>query len=65
VIKNGYAYEAGGSVYFDTVAFDGKNDHVYARLEPGSKGNKELIDEGEGLGFASLPYSLLTFVQVL
>jgi cysteinyl-tRNA synthetase len=48
IIKNGYAYEAGGSVYFDTTSFDGKGEHVYARLEPWSKGNRTLIDEGEG-----------------
>jgi cysteinyl-tRNA synthetase len=48
IVRNGYAYEAGGSVYFDTAAFDGKNGHFYARLEPWSKGNRELIEEGEG-----------------
>jgi cysteinyl-tRNA synthetase len=54
-VKNGYAYEAEGSVYFDTAAFDGKNNHVYARLEPWSKGNKELIEEAEGERCMSFP----------
>ena len=48
VINNGYAYESEGSVYFDTEVFDGSKSHVYAKLQPGSKGNKELLEDGEG-----------------
>jgi cysteinyl-tRNA synthetase len=48
VIKNGYAYESEGSVYFDMTAFDGKGEHIYARLSPSSKGDRELLSEGEG-----------------
>ena len=55
IVSNGYGYAADdGSVYFDTRAFDGKakdgNDwsHAYAKLMPWNKGNKELLDEGEG-----------------
>ncbi|KAF8349126.1 tRNA synthetases class I (C) catalytic domain-containing protein [Amanita rubescens] len=48
IMKNGYAYEAEGSVYFDTLTFDKTEIHHYAKLEPWSKGNRELLEEGEG-----------------
>ncbi|KAJ8084492.1 cysteinyl-tRNA synthetase [Marasmius tenuissimus] len=47
ITKNGYGYEAEGSVYFDTRAFDKADIHDYAKLEPWSKGNRE-IEAAEG-----------------
>ncbi|KAI9006865.1 tRNA synthetases class I (C) catalytic domain-containing protein [Hyaloraphidium curvatum] len=48
IVANGFGYESGGSVYFDTLAFDRHPDHTYAKLEPWSAGNMKLVEEGEG-----------------
>lgn len=52
IISNGFAYEGGGSVWFDVEKFEGAEGegfrHEYAKLQPGNKGNKKLLDEGEG-----------------
>lgn len=59
IVKRGLAYSAGGSVWFDTAKFDGAEGemkeegddgwkHTYAKLQPWSKGNRELLEDGEG-----------------
>ncbi|KAF8750887.1 tRNA synthetases class I (C) [Rhizoctonia solani] len=54
IVSRGWAYEAGGSVYFDVRAYDGVNGqdkdwkHMYAKLQPHSKNNTALLEEGEG-----------------
>lgn len=50
IISNGYGYASEGSVYFDTKAFDNSDGHVYAKLQPWSKGDRTLLEEGEGEG---------------
>lgn len=48
IIENGYAYESNGSVYFNVIKYSKADDHTYAKLEPTSFGNLELLKEGEG-----------------
>ncbi|ORY76907.1 tRNA synthetases class I (C) catalytic domain-domain-containing protein [Leucosporidium creatinivorum] len=59
IVNRGLAYEAGGSVWFDTTKFEGAKGeeskdgddgwkHTYAKLQPWSKGNRELLEDGEG-----------------
>lgn len=48
IIKNGYAYESNGSVYFNTVKFDNSKDHYYAKLKPDGFGDSKALAEGEG-----------------
>lgn len=57
LVEKGNAYAASGDVWFDTGKFDGKKEHTaageewehsYAKLQPWSKGNRELLEDGEG-----------------
>jgi cysteinyl-tRNA synthetase len=48
IIKKGFAYQTEqGNVYFDIDAFE-KAGNIYCRLEPQSRGNQELVADGEG-----------------
>ncbi|EMG46066.1 hypothetical protein SBY92_001217 [Candida maltosa Xu316] len=48
IVENGYAYKTDdGSVYFDTVKYE-HSKHEYAKLQPWSKGDMSLINDGEG-----------------
>lgn len=58
IVARGLAYEGGGSVWFDTAKFEGAEGvegeewkHTYAKLQPWSKGNRELLEDGEGAPF--------------
>ncbi|GAB1604321.1 cysteine--tRNA ligase, cytoplasmic [Argonauta hians] len=48
IVDQQYAYEAGGSVYFDTMRFSESPDHFYAKLVPEAFGDREALQEGEG-----------------
>ena len=47
LIDRGVAYPSGGSVYFNTAAFEAKGQ-TYGKLMPEQRGNSELLAEGEG-----------------
>eukprot|EP00188_Purpureofilum_apyrenoidigerum_P001051 Plantae.Rhodophyta-Purpureofilum_apyrenoidigerum.ctg15365.p1 GENE.Plantae.Rhodophyta-Purpureofilum_apyrenoidigerum.ctg15365~~Plantae.Rhodophyta-Purpureofilum_apyrenoidigerum.ctg15365.p1 ORF type:complete len:700 (-),score=147.45 Plantae.Rhodophyta-Purpureofilum_apyrenoidigerum.ctg15365:588-2687(-) len=48
VLDNNFAYESGGSVYFDTAAFMSSEGKQYGKLKPSAVGQENLITEGEG-----------------
>jgi len=48
IIKEGFAYESAGSVYFDVIKYSQSNGHTYAKLEPTSLSDTAKLNEGEG-----------------
>lgn len=49
IVDQGYAYATkDGSVYFNTAKFDNDPHHFYAKCQPWSKGDMDLIEDGEG-----------------
>ena len=51
------SYEAQGSVYFDTRAFDASDAHHYAKLRPEAVGDLHALAEGEGASCPRAPVS--------
>ena len=49
IIGNGFAYESGGSVYFDVRKYAASKSHLYGKLVPENVGNTEALEEGEGV----------------
>lgn len=49
IMKNGFAYETDGNVWFDTQAFAAADGHHYAKLKPSSVGDTALLADGEGV----------------
>jgi cysteinyl-tRNA synthetase len=62
IVDGGYAYGAGGSVYFDVAAFESSSDggggaRHYCKLAPEQILNAELLAEGEGRLAATREYA--------
>lgn len=53
IMKNGYAYESCGSVYFDVKQFSSSPKHTYAKLVHEAVGDMSALADGEGDLFSS------------
>ena len=53
IVRNGYAYESSGSVYFDVKRFSSSPHHRYAKLVHEAVGDLAALADGEGDLFSS------------